>query len=360
MLSSAIFTMTESSIDYYQERQDDIDILIHDAVVIQNDAYEEEENLDSSTVSWHNLRGDDPRMVALTGVTCEQFLTIFNLVVHVMPVVVGRGRRSRVSHHDKLIITLFFLKYYETLEKTKETFQLSKSYLSDIINTTIERISPILYEYYVERYEPGVPDHLGDFPEARYIINTIFQPIWTPLGTYLERKKFYSRAHKQYGLKTQCLYDRSGRVVHCVAGVPGSVRNLSIVEQIKEDAPLFIKTEDAVRIKELLVDSIERSDRVQLPENAAGENSWSIIAGLEYQGLEHIVPAVLPVVSKQGEELTREERDHNKQLLRSMRICKHFHDRMKLKWRIMATKYRNDRSKYSTIFKLCCALTYLS
>jgi hypothetical protein len=33
------------------------------------------------------------------------------------------------------------------------------------------------------------------FPNAKFIMDATFQPIWTPIGTYNEKKSFYSGKH---------------------------------------------------------------------------------------------------------------------------------------------------------------------
>lgn len=59
-------------------------------------------------------------------------------------------------------------------------------------------------------------------------MDTTIQEIWTPLGTYEERKRFYSGKHKLYRLKTQTLHLRNGLLVACWPGVSGAVHDLTI------------------------------------------------------------------------------------------------------------------------------------
>jgi len=148
-----------------------------------------------------------------------------------MPVITGRGLRSKIGDHDRLLMVLCYLKHYETLDKMKETFQLSKTHLYRILDTTMNAITPILSEMFIEEAEISTPDDTDDFPQARFVMDTTFQPIWTPLGTFEERKRFYSGKHKQYGLKSQCLHDRTGRLLHCVSGIPGAMHDLTIARQ---------------------------------------------------------------------------------------------------------------------------------
>jgi hypothetical protein len=57
--------------------------------------------------------------------------------------------RSKISKQDKLIMVLCYLKNYETFDKIKDTFCISKSYIHTILDNVINSITPILYSYYV-------------------------------------------------------------------------------------------------------------------------------------------------------------------------------------------------------------------
>ena len=89
-------------------------------------------------------------------------------------------------------MTLCYLKHYETLDKMKEMFRISKTHLHRILETTIAAITPLLYQQLVEDVEARLPEEYDDFPRGRYVMDVTFQPIWTPLGTYEERKRYYS------------------------------------------------------------------------------------------------------------------------------------------------------------------------
>lgn len=230
--------MDEAVFEYYEEREEHTVALAVNAMEVEVVLNEEEEDHDPSQVCWRNLCDDDTRMKVITGFECDDFLGLFEVVQEALSVTTGRGRRTRISHHDKLLMTLCYLKHYETLDKMKETFHLSVSHLKRVVDTTIEAIEPVLYQKYVVEVEPTLPEEDDDFPMARYVMDVTFQPIWTPLGTYNERKRWYSGKHKQYGIKSQCLHDRRGRVMHIVSGVHGSVHDLTIArESIDEVRP---------------------------------------------------------------------------------------------------------------------------
>lgn len=110
------------------------------------------------------------------------------------------------------------------------------------LDGTIKAITPVLYRRYVKRiYELIGPDEeMAEFPDARYVMDVTLQEIWTPLGTYEERKRYFSGKHKAYGLKTQTLHNRRGFLVHCVPGIEGAVHDLTIGRQhMAEVRPYF-------------------------------------------------------------------------------------------------------------------------
>ena len=72
---------------------------------------EEEEDHDPSQVCWRNLCDSDARMKVITGFESEAFLELFEVVEEVLPVVTGRGPRAKISNHDKLLMTLCYLKH---------------------------------------------------------------------------------------------------------------------------------------------------------------------------------------------------------------------------------------------------------
>lgn len=227
--------MDDAIFDRYREREEHTAVIAEEAIAFEMEIVEAEEARDLSQVCWLNLCDDDDRMKVITSFTCEQFLALFEIVEGHLPVTTGRGRRTRVDDHDKLLMTLCYLKHYETLDKLKETFRMSKTQLHHVLQSTIAAITPVLYERFVEDVDPDTPLDTDAFPRARYVMDVTFQPIWTPLGTYEERKRFYSGKHKQYGVKTQCLHDRTGRLLHVVAGIPGAKHDLTIVRETLDE-----------------------------------------------------------------------------------------------------------------------------
>lgn len=326
------FVEMEDLFDYYKEREQHTVDLATEVIEQQHQLDNLEEDENSSAVSWTNLSHNEERCKLLTGFTPAEFLTIYDIVSDSIQQNIGRGPRSKISKHDRLVIVFCCLKHYETIDKMKDAFSISKSHLHTILMSTIEAISPVLYKYYVEDYEDDDDDNVL-YPNAKYVIDVTFQSIWTPIGTYDEKKQFYSGKHKLYGLKSQCIHNRKGRVVHTVAGQKGSMHDLTICRENIDDLTTILKKDEE------------------------GDESWSVIADLAYKGLQDTVDVLLPHKKKPDKQLSRAQAKYNKQLGGERVICERYYGRLKTRYRIMSSKYRNSRDEYPTIFNLCVALT---
>ena len=137
--------MDEELFNYYREREEHTTELAAMQIDEQAVLDQTDENEDPALISWNNLNGNDERCHVMTGFTCDQFLRLFDLCENSIPENVGRGRKSRVSKQDKLLIVLCYVKHYETVDKLKQTFNVSKSQLHRIIDETVSSITPILF-----------------------------------------------------------------------------------------------------------------------------------------------------------------------------------------------------------------------
>jgi DDE superfamily endonuclease len=224
--------MIDALFDHYEDRENDTRELAEEAIQQQNQIDVEEVEENPARVCWLHLCNDDRRCKILTGFTPDEFLDLFDLIEENINENIGRGARSKFTKQDKLVIMLCYLKHYETIDKMKDTFSISRSYLHTLLETTIDSIMPVLYDYFVTNlqdrvpYEP--PDPNQPFPNAKYVMDATFQRIWTPVGSFNEKKRYFSGKHNMYGLKSQCIHDRQGRIVHCIAGIRGAIHDLTI------------------------------------------------------------------------------------------------------------------------------------
>lgn len=93
-------------------------------------------------------------------------------------------------------------------------------------------------------------------------------------------------------------------------------------------------------------------------ESESGEDTYgAVLVDSGYQGLQRVVKAILPHKKQPNRPLTRQQQRFNQELASERVICERFYGRLKTKFRIMSSKYRNSREEYQTIFQLSVALT---
>lgn len=163
-------------------------------------------------------------------------------------------------------------------------------------------------------------------------MDATLQEIWTPLGTFDERKRFFSGKHKLYGLKSLTLHNRLGILLASWSGVPGSVHDLTIAREHVDEIQEFLAKDEEEQQEE-------------------GE-TWAVLVDTGFVGLEHNLNAMHPFKRAAGRDL-----NYNRRLAGQRVICERWYGRLKSRHRIMASKYRNDRDDYVTHFQLCAALT---
>jgi hypothetical protein len=330
--------MDEERLAYYQEREEHTAAMAEQQLEDQEELDEAEENEDPVRLCWDNVNGDDARCRVLTGFTCDEFLELLELCEQAIPMNIGRGKHGKWTASDKFLILLCYVKHYETQDKLGETFHTSKPQINRIVSTTAAAVTPILYTHYVTNVRDLLPadiDDDGEFGNAKFVMDATIQEIWTPLGTFEERKRFFSGKHKLYGLKSLTLHNRIGVLLASWSGVPGAVHDLTIARDHVEEIEEFLEKEEA-----------EDEDE-----------TWAVLVDSGFVGLEHNINAMHPYKRTAGHDLTIAQRNYNRRLAGQRVICERWYGRLKTRSRIMATKYRNDRDEYELYFKLCAALT---
>lgn len=309
-------TRQEDIFDYYRAREEETTKLAQLASVEPSD----NEEVSSDQLCWKNIEEDDARCETITGFSCEQFRELLNICEPGMADRVrGRGRRRSMPAADRLLLVLCHIKHYETLDQMEESLKMSKTKITRYLHATIQAITPILYQQYVEIVE------ILNEPTRQYVLETTFQEIWCPIG---ERSNYHSDSDRTYGVNTQKLHDQRGFMLHCVPGVPAATSVLAIAkEHLDEIRPIL----------------------------GHGE----LLLSRKHKGLEKEdeVRARLP---HSGRTLNREQVIFNRRLVLQREIAKRWNKRLRTRFRIMSIEYRSDRVSYELTFKLCAALTNYS
>jgi hypothetical protein len=332
--------MDDDRLAYYQEREEHTAALAEQQQERDEELNEAEEEQDPARLCWENVNGDNQRCRVLTGFTCDEVLELLELCEQAIPMTTGRGKHGKWTAADKFLMMLCYVKHYETQDKLGDTFHTSKAQINRIVSTTVEAVTPILYAHFVTNVRALIPDDVhdaGEFGNAKFVMDATLQEIWTPLGTFEERKRFYSGKHKLYGLKSLTLHNRIGLLWASWSGVPGSVHDLTIArEHVDEIAEFLAKEEE---------------------EQEVEDETWAVLVDTGFVGLEHNLNALHPFKRAAGRDLTIAQRNYNRRLAGQRVICERWYGRLKTRNRIMATKYRNNRDDYATHFQLCAALS---
>lgn len=327
----AVDNFDETLFHYYQSRAEHT-VKLADEQIQQTQALDEEEEKDSNRLCWTSIQGDDKRCIILTGFSSSEFIELLLLCENDIPINMGRGKQSKFTQADKFLVVLCYIKHYETQAKLGENFSISKAQINRIISTAAPLISTILYSKYAISLD--VDDTVyEEFINAKFVMDVTIQKIWKPLGTFQERKQFYSGKHKLYGIKTLTLHQRTGLMVACWSGVPGAVHDSVIATDNHADIKKMIESDGMV------------------------EEEVQIFADKGFIGCETKLPVVIPYKKKPNKELTQKQGEYNKALSSHRVICERWYGRLKSLFRIIASEYHNDRDEYEVFFRLCAALT---
>lgn len=274
---------------------------------------------------WRNIEGDDEWCRSLTGFTCAQVLSLYNLCEPRFPEPkTGRGRRSRFKQIDKLIILLCYVSHYEVQTTLEKKFGVARSRLAAILLEISTSVCPVLYEHFVDDVQQlSKRKKLTNFPEAKFMIDITSQNTNLPDGLSAKADDYYSERDHHYRFKTLTIHNRRGLMLAVSAGHPGSSDDLTIAESCLRGIERTVGHDGQILVRTPLI------------------------------GLNCDI--VHPHVSEQP--LTKEQQQFNKQLSKEMELCSHWYEQLQSRYRIMSDIFRSDHSNYVFYFRLCAALT---
>jgi transposase len=154
-----------------------------------------------------------------------------------------------------------------------------------------------------------------------------------------------------YAIKSQCVHDLRGLVVSIVTNVPGATHDVTFAQRT------IAEIERIVRPRKPRDEDDDPRIDADGSDDEDAENGRLLMVDSGYQGLQHIVPCVLPYKKRANRPLTAQEKQHNRRLSRRRVLVENYYGRLKRRYRIMTDKYRGERGAYPAYFKLCVALT---
>ncbi|ETV92761.1 hypothetical protein H310_12991 [Aphanomyces invadans] len=180
---------------------------------------------------------------------------------------------------------------------------------------------------------------------GRYATDVTFQQTNIPVGSYAEKKLYYSGKHHLYGHKVEVSVLPNGMEINCTRHYKGSVADKTIFDENIE----FHRTNLSKRPSEF-----DMSD-----ETVPGErhSQWAVLADKGYQGIQRDVRAVIPTRKPAGGMLTFEQQATNDRIATDRVVVENFFGRMKSLRAVSSDIYRWSRKNYDIIFQTCVALT---
>ena len=282
----------------------------------------------------------------MTGFSISEFMEVYSVVEKKLKTR-GRGKKPEIGPLDSFFFTLVMLKHYESWDKFSVTYKLKKYAIISAINRTLEKIvEPLTSEliqivYKDEQVKKNI--QLEDYPEVGLVVDVTFQMRTRPKMLFRDAQYYFSGKHHAYGYKTEVAHLPNGLAVFISDTYAGSVHDFSIFKDNLEIYEKFLEKKGS---------DMNTNDQGELKDRYP--KHWALLVDKGYQGASEKIRAILPT---KGKDLSREENARNKKIAKNRIICENFYGRMKKLFKIMEGKFKWDEESYSTVFKVCVALT---
>lgn len=275
----------------------------------------------------------------MTGLSLSQFEEVFvTCSQNIKPI--GKGRRKVADEKTQLLITLVWLQCGFKYAKLGTVFRASTQIIHRIINDTILSIADPLVAYFV----PGSPQRLPTakkfkhFPDAVGACDVALLFVNKPKG-FQEQKGWYSGKHKAHGLKLQAIVNPDGLCVHFDLSQRGNIHDKKVFD--------LSNALDFITVKR------------NLPNGSVVQSYLPLLFDKGYTGINNYYPNAIVTQRKPiGRDLNEDEQDFNHQVESDRVIVENYFGRMRIKWGILASKFRSDREYLlPNVAKVCIALT---
>jgi hypothetical protein len=225
-----------------------------------------------------------------------------------------RGKKSRLSLEDKLVLTFYYLRHYQTFDQLGKLFGITEAYACKLYHRHLDILVKVLRL-------PGRKALLDANLQA-IIIDVTEQPIERPTR---KQRDYYSGKKKRHTLKAQ--------LVICLC----TLQILSVIcgKGRAHDFTLFKQSN--LRILNEILKYVD----------------------LGYQGIQKLVAnSKLPFKTSKNKPLTPEQKQYNR-LLAKLRIkIEHVNRRCKI-FRIVKETYRGKHKHYRKTWAVVAALVNL-
>jgi hypothetical protein len=150
---------------------------------------------------WELLKNNNEKCVEIYGFSVQQIDTLVSVINDLYnPPKSTRGAKQTTDNWTRLLVVLYYQRYYQSLVYMCDKFDQSKTRLYDTINTYTNQIGPILFNYTLD--EKGV-DEQHDYHYMRHFI-----PTNKPIDTQ-KAATYYNKEKKSHGMYLHYIVDKN-------------------------------------------------------------------------------------------------------------------------------------------------------
>lgn len=273
----------------------------------------------------------------LTSLSSAQFSEVFDVCIECMSRIV-RGRKKITDERTRLLITLVWLHSGLKYSKIGTVFKTNTQNIQRIVTDTVTIIAEPLVAYFLPKTAQRQPTDkkFAHFPDAVGACDVALLFVNKPKGEV--QKEWYSAKHKAHGLKLQAIVNPDGICIHYDLSQTGHVHDKKVFDV--SSALNFVTV------------------RKVMPNRSTTTTYLPLLFDKGYTGVNHYYPSAIVTQKKPvGGELDDEGRQFNHDVESDRVIVENYFGRMRIKWGILAAKFRSDRKLLPDVAKVCISLT---
>jgi len=300
-------------------------------------------------LNYEKLSGKASIFKTFTGLEVSEFDALYSKLEAVNPAFeekrldrTGRKNKAGAGHPFKLnlknrfLLLLTYYRLYVSSTLIGFLFDLGQTnVLKDIraLEPAAQAILPLPKKIHdATRRLQTLEEVEAYFPGFKAFIDATEQEIPRP-SAKLKRKTHYSGKKKRHTVKTQLTVNRKGLIVHKTNHARGGRHDYALFKQHRPCLPKKVKVGVDLGYKGINEDFPEFNAEIPFKRKSPGRGKRGIKA----------------------QELTLEEKSHNKRLAKARVVAEHTISRLK-KFRIMGEEFRNRLKHYDTMTDIVSGL----